>query len=417
MVKDKENSIFSQHINRRKNLIKDKSVLQSTYLPEELPHRKEQIDNIASILSIGFNGEKPSNIMVYGLTGTGKTAVISYIGKEIKKEDPKQKQIFYIYVNCEIVDTSYGILYNIASQFIDDIENKIPFTGWSFEKLYEELCKYIKSYNRIFIIVLDEIDHLISKKGDEIFYYLSKINEHLVDSDSKVSIIGISNNIKFLELLEPKARSRLGGESIVFSPYQREELENILRQRTVGVFEEGVLNESVITYCATLAARNSGDARMAIDLLRTATDIAERNGDSEITEAHVRSAKNSIEINIIKEAINTLTPQSKIILMSIIKNDKMGNEKMRTGEVYNTYKSIATCLGMPVLTQKRVTELISELDMAGIINANVKSFGKNGGRTKEITLELQPKIIQDFESDPLFKPLIDYVPPTQMKLM
>ena len=409
-------SIFTTHIKKRKELVKNKKVLQSTYLPEMLPHRKGQIDQIASILSIGFNGEKPSNIMIYGLTGTGKTAVISYIGKEIKKEDPEEKHISYLYVNCEIVDTSYGILFNIASQFITNIEQKIPFTGWSFEKLYEEFCEQIKISNHIFIIVLDEIDHLISKKGDEVLYHLSKINENLQNSNSKVSIIGISNNMKLLELLEPKARSRLGGESIIFPPYNREELEDILKQRIDGIFDNNILAPSVITYCATLAAKNSGDARMAIDLLRTATDIAERNGDSEITEAHVKFAKQSLEVNVIREAINVLTPQSKTILMSIIKNDEMGNEKMRTGEVYNTYKEIAMCINLPILTQKRVTELISELDMSGIINADVKSFGK-GGRTKEITLELQKNIINEFKSDPLFKQWEEYVPSTQTRLM
>ncbi len=411
---EKKSSIFAQYIEKRKQLIKNKKVLQSTYLPEELPHRKEQIDKIASILSSGLNGEKPSNIMIYGITGTGKTAVITYIGKELEKIDKEQKKLSYLYVNCEVVDTAYGILFNIMNQFINDIEQKIPFTGWSFERLYNEFCNQIELTQRVFVIVLDEIDHMISKKGDDIFYYLSKINEHL--QKSKVSIIGISNNMRFLELLEPKARSRLGGESIIFPPYSREELEDILRQRTNGIFEEGALNESVIPYCAVLAAKNAGDARMAIDLLRTATDIAERNGDSEITDAHVKSAKNSIDIDIIEEAINTLTAQSKVILLSIIKNTRSGNKVMITGDVYNLYKEYAPIIGISVLTQRRVSELLAEMDMMGIINASVKSFGK-GGRTKEITLEVQKDIIDRFLTDPLFKSLNDYKPPTQMKLM
>ena len=192
--------------------------------------------------------------MIYGMTGTGKTAVISYIGKELKKIDPEEDHCSFLYVNCEVVDTSYGILFNIANQFIKDISQKIPFTGWSFEKLYKEFCEQIESMNRVFIIVLDEIDHMISKKGDDIFYYLTKINEHLVKS--KVSLIGISNNMKFMELLEPKARSRFGGESMIFPPYEKSQLEDILKDRVKGLFEEGVLSDSVIRYCAAIASEN-----------------------------------------------------------------------------------------------------------------------------------------------------------------
>ena len=414
MEENKNDSIFVQYMQKRKQLIKNKKVLQTTYLPEELPHRKDEIDKIASIISSALYGDKPSNIMIYGATGTGKTAVVSFIGKELKKIDPDEDRCSFLYVNCEVVDTSYGILFNIASQFIKDINQKIPFTGWSFEKLYEEFYKQIEMTSRVFVIVLDEVDHMISKKGDDIFYHLAKVNEHLVKS--KVSLIGISNNMKFMELLEPKARSRFGGESIIFQRYDKSQLEDILKKRVEGLFEEGVLDDSVIRYCATIAARNEGDARMAIDLLRIATDIAERNGDPKITDAHVKSAKSSMETDIIEEAVKSLAPQSKIVLLSIIKNTEAGNTVMITGDVYNVYKHLAERLQVSILTQRRITDFISELDMMGLINASIKSFGRLG-RTKEIKMEVPKDIVERFKRDPLFKPLDDYVPPTQTKLM
>ncbi len=407
-------SIFVQYVKKRKVLIKDKKVLQTTYLPDDLPHRKEQIDKIASIISTALNGEKPSNIMIYGMTGTGKTAVINYIGKELYKIDPDRESCYYLYVNCEIIDTAYGILYDIAKQFMENINQRIPFTGWSFEKLYKEFYEEIESRGRVFIIILDEIDHMISKKGDDIFYYLAKINEHL--SKSKVSIIGISNNSKFQEMLEPKAKSRFGGESIIFPPYTKIELQDILFDRIKDVFEPNVLDDSVVEYCATLASRSDGDARMAIDLLRTATDIAERNGDSEITIAHVKSAKSSIEIDVVEESIKSLATQSKILLLSIIKISEKSENLMTTGDVYNEYKNLASIIGVPILTQRRIGDLIQELDMMGLINASVKSYGK-AGRTKEIKLDIQKEVIERFKKDPTFKKLDDYRPPNQTKLM
>ena len=414
-MNDEKESIFVQFIQKRKPLIKNKKILQTTYIPEQLPHRKEQIDRIVSIISIALMDEQPSNIIIYGKTGTGKTAVLNYIGKELRKADPGFDKCYFLYVNCEIVDTEYGIIYNIASQFIKDINQKIPYTGWSSEKLYQELYSEIERLGKVFIIVLDEVDHMISKKGDAILYNLAKINEHL--TNSKVSLIGISNNMKFMDLLEPKAKSRLaGGESMIFPPYDMNQLKDILQERVNQAFDEGIVEEDVIINCAAIAAKSDGDARMAIDLLRTAADIAERNGDNLVTTAHVKSAKNSIELDVVEEAIKTLTLQSKCVLLSIIKNDENNNKTMITGDVYNTYKEIVSILGIQPLTQRRIGGLISELDMMGLINASIKSFGKLG-RTKEITLEIPKDIVNRFKNDPQFDTLKNYKASTQTRLM
>ena len=413
-MSEEKDSIFIQYIQKRKQLIKNKNILQTTYIPEQLPHRKEQIEKIVSIISIALNGDRPLNINVYGQTGTGKTAVLNYIGKELKKVDPGNDKCYFLYVNCEVVDTAYSVLYNIASQFIKDINKRIPFTGWSVDKLFEEIYTEMERMDKVFVIVLDEIDHMITKKGDTILYYLAKIEEHI--QQSKVSLIDISNNMKILEFIQPNVRSRIIGENLIFPPYSKEQLEDILKERAEQVFDDGVLDEYVISACAALAAKSGGDARFAIDLLSTAADISERNGDSVITEAHVKSAKNSIELDVVEEAVKTLSIHSKCVLLSVIKNDESDNKTMVTGDVYNIYKDIVKILGMSPLTQRRITGLISELDMMGLINASIKSFGR-AGRTKEITLGIQPDVVSKFKQDPLFEPIRNYKVSTQTKLM
>lgn len=406
-------SIFNQYIAKRKIITKNKKVLQTTYVPNVLPHRLDQIDRIASIISSALNGERPSNIMVYGKTGTGKTAVLNYIGKELKKADENEENCQYIYVNCEIVDTPYSVLYNIGNQIIVEDSRRIPFTGWSFEKVYSEIVNYINTLNKVFIVVLDEIDKLIDRKGDDVFYYLAKINENL--ENSKVSLVGISNNMRFMDLLEPKAKSRLGGESIIFPPYSKEELEDILRERVTEAFDPDVIDPAVITYCASIGAKVDGDARIAIDLLKTAADIAERNGDDKVCEAHVKAAKNSIDFDVISEAIKTLPPQSKLILISIIKNSENGLVQMTTGDVYKTYQQLSTIIGSSILTQRRIGDLIGELDSLGIITASIRSFGR-AGRSRIIELNIDKPIIDNFKQDPTFRFLDTYCPPTQKKL-
>ena len=407
-------SIFDQYTKKRMVLTKNKKVLQTTYIPNVLPHRATQIDKIAAITSAALNGDKPSNIMIYGKTGTGKTAVLNYIGNELKKADENEERCKYIYVNCEVVDTPYSVLYNIGNQIIIEDNKRIPFTGWSFEKVYSEIVEYLNTMNKVFLVVLDEVDKLIDKKGDNVFYFLAKINENLISS--KVSLIGISNNMKFMEVLEPKARSRMGGESIVFPPYTTIELEDILRERIKEAFDENVIEDSVVSYCAAIAAKADGDARVAIDLLKTAADIAERNGDSIVTDAHVKSAKNSLEYDLMSEAIRTLSPHSKMVLISIIKNHENGNKTMTTGDVYKSYCYIADIVGVSPLTQRRVGDLINELDSFGIVTASVCSFGR-AGRTKVIELSIDKYIVDQFKNNSIYKVVEDYKPPKQTHLL
>ena len=399
-----ETNIFTQHMQKRNVIVKNKKILQSSYIPENLPHRMDKIREIVEIIAPSLNKDKPSNILIFGKTGTGKTAVMNFVGKELKKADEEQQNCSFIYVNCEVVDTTYGILYNISNQIITDPSKRIPFTGWSLDKILAELTDYIDKQDKVFIIVLDEIDRSFQKNGDDIFYYLTTINEVL--QNSKVSIIGITNNVNFTELLGQRVKSRLGEEKIIFPPYNVEQLQDILEARARDAFDEGVLDDDVIPYCAALSAQEMGDARRALDLLRMAADFAERNGDTRVTGAHVRYAKNKIELDAVSEIVKTLTIQSKIVLMSIIRNTENDMTTMTTGDVYSMYKFICESIGQSVLTQRRVAGLISELDMLGIIHARVKSFGR-AGRTKEIELSTPKEIISMIKNDEIFKGMKD----------
>ena len=216
-----------------------------------------------------------------------------------------------------------------------------------------------------------------------------------------MSVIGISNDLKFTEFLDPRVRSSLSEEKMVFPPYNAEQLRDILSQRAGLAFDENVLEPSVIPLCAALAAQEHGDARRALDLLRVAAELAERNHLSAVSESEVVKAKNKIELDCVTEAIRTLPVQSKLVLMGVVLNEEKGNAKLTTGDLYETYKELSQCTSVAILTQRRVTDLISELDMLGLIHARVKSFGR-GGRTKEIELSVPnieaKRILQDDET-------------------
>ena len=362
-------------------IFQNRDVLRPTYTPRELPHREEQINALASILLPALRGETPSNILIYGKTGTGKTAVTKYVGKELEETGFGVK-CSVIYINCEIIDTQYRVLAHLARHF----DKEIPMTGWPTDQVYAEFRDAIDNEQKVVVIMLDEIDKLV-KKGDDILYNLSRINSDLLRS--KVSLIGISNDLKFTEFLDPRVKSSLGEDEIVFPPYNAEQIKDILEHRSALAFKNDALADDVIPLCAALAAHEHGDARKALDLLRVSGELAERARCALVTEENVKAARDKIEQDRVEEVIKTLPTQSKVVLYSIILLHEQGTKNITTSVVYNTYSQLCSIVEADCLTHRRITDLIAELDMLGIVHTIVISKGRYG-RTKEIILSVFP---------------------------
>ncbi len=382
-----EMNVFEKHIRKNTLFRGNRNALYPDYLPDKLPHREKEIDKLAEILVTALRGGKPSNILIFGKTGTGKTAVVRFIGRELKKAEKAygMSKIEYIYINCETVDTPYSVMQTIGNHFITEWNERIPFTGWPMDKVFSVTKEKIDEWDGTVIVVLDEIDKLVSKSGDDILYQILLLDNEM--SNSNLSIIGISNELKFTDLLDPRVRSRLTQEKMIFAPYNAFQLEDILRERVMIAVQDGVVDDVVIKTCAAIAAQEHGDARRAIDLLRISIEMAERDGSPRVTEKHVYQAKNKIEMDCVAEAIKTLPLHSKLVLLAVAISDEAGKSELTTGETYDIYRKLSRRVGISPLTQRRISDLISEMDMLGLINAQVKSFGRYG-RTKVIELAL-----------------------------
>lgn len=399
-------------------LFVNREAMRPTFMPEVLPHREEEINNLASILVPALRDETPSNVFIYGKTGTGKTAVTKFVGRELlKKGEETGKKVNFIYINCEVVDTQYRLLQNIANHFIDEWSERIPFTGWPTDEVFAKLKQMIEKEGGVTVIILDEVDKL---KGDEALYNLSRINSDL--NNAKVSIVGISNDLKFTEFLDPRVKSSLGEENMIFPPYDAGELQDILNQRVELALKPGVIDEDVVPLCSALAAQEHGDARRALDLLRISAEIAERSKSPRITKNHVRQAQNKIEVDRVTEVVRTLPTQSKLLLLAVLLQDRHNKRTgssctITTGEVYEVYKDLCKKTRMDSLTQRRVTDLISELDMLGIITARVISKGRYG-RTRDIKVSSSfNDIMNILREDEIFENLSNYKIQGQARLI
>jgi len=373
------------------SLFRDKELLRHSYVPSELPHRDSEIESIRFNLVEALKGHIPSNMILYGVTGAGKTAVIRFICDQlVAKGEELGRVVNPLILNCRNIDTQYRVLAHLGNSLIEDFEEKIPFTGWPTDRVFGKLVKRMDAMGGVHVIVLDEIDHLVKKSGDDLLYNLTNLNADLTNARS--CVIGISNDLTFTDYLDPRVRSRLGQEDVIFAPYKASHLVDILRKRSQEGILEDVVDAGVIELCSALAAQEHGDARKALDLLRVSTEKADQEGSSLVSERHVRMAQNQIECDQITPVIATLPFQQKLVLFSVLINEENGLNNVATGEVYEVYKQACRFAGVNFLTQRRVTDLISNLDMLGLISAKTVSRGRYG-RSKEINSCIPATII------------------------
>ena len=317
-----------------------------------------------------------------------------------------------VHLNCEVIDTQYRVLAQIAKDLSgideaasDKAKTHIPMTGWPTDQVYAEMKNQLESSKAVLVIVLDEIDKLVKKSGDDTLYNLTRINSDL--KNSKVSIIGISNDLSFKDFLDPRVLSSLSEEELVFPPYNAPQLVDILAQRADTAFIPGAVSDGVIPLCAALAAQEHGDARRALDLLRISGELADRDESDKVSEEHVRQAQAKIETDSMIECIATLPTQSKLILYSMLILEQLGYNIFTSGEVSRIYQDIAPTIELDVLTHRRITDLISELNMLGVINTRVVSKGRYG-RTKEMWFDSNTgKIREVVQKDPRLNGLKD----------
>jgi len=394
--------VFEKFVDNVK-VFKDREVLRHDYLPERLPHREEQIRQLGETVAPALKGSRSSNVFIYGKTGTGKTAVAKHVLSRLEiKAKEFNAPVKFCCVNCRMAGSEYRVFTGLCQS----IGMTVPFTGLSVGEVFDRFKTGLDTSKIIFIIVLDEIDTLIKARGDNLLYELTRINETL--HWSKVSLVGISNDLRLKEFLDPRVFSSLSEEEIVFRPYDANELKNILLERAKLAFCDSALSDAAISLCAALAAAEHGDARRALDLLRVAGEFAERKGASVVVEEHVREAEKNIEHDRVVETIKNLTLHSKLVILSVYHLSKVDVRRAVTGEIYEVYRELCGELGVMPLTQRRLGTLVNELDSMGLLNAKVVSMGRYG-RTKKIALEIARTLIRDvLASDSRFGRLVDY---------
>jgi cell division control protein 6 len=365
----------------QKSIFRDLTVLSPHYVPQELPFREQHIKEIMSSLSPALKGQKPTNLIIYGKTGTGKTCSMKRVMGEFV-EIGKEKGASMHYINCRIYNSRYRVLQKMLKGYVPELEK----AGFGLTFLYEKLIETASKGEQI-VVILDEIDMV--KDLDELVYTLTRSNDEITKGG--VSIVGISNKLSFKDELDPRSKSSLYENETIFQPYTAEQLQKILEQRIEKGFEKDVVQPSAINLAAAITSQESGDARYALKLLNKAGEIAQQEEKRKVTDEDVEAARKKVEIDLTVETISTLPQMHQIVLYAIGSLSLSGSRYSRlegvdaeflfSGEVYEEYERLCKRLKKRARSSRWYKEYLNDLEVLGLITTTPSGKGVKGQTT------------------------------------
>jgi cell division control protein 6 len=405
MTPPKKN-LFSDYSSEYR-IFSNKEALSPHFTPPKLPYREEEIKTVVDLMAPAIKKEKPSNVFIYGKTGVGKTIVARFVSSELEEMCKEQEIPLYVsYINNKVHDSKYRslvkLLKDLWEQNKDYFANKgvkVHDSGAPPTILYETLLDFVTDQGAGVVVILDEVDSV--RDLDNLLYTITRANDDV--KGGFVTIVGISNNLFFKKNIDPRSKSTLCEEELVFPPYNAKQLTTILKERVKMGFKEKKVDMSAIRLIAAIAAKEGGDARYALRLLRKAGEIAESGNARLVKVKEVDEAKKSVEEDIVLESLNTLPDHQQLVLLALanlLENAQRGltgerRKQFTSGEVYDEYKKVCRQVKENSRSMRWVREYLNDLEMLGFISMQFTGKGSRG-QTRLIELGEDPKRIKEF---------------------
>lgn len=362
---------------RKQNIFTDKDALGESYQPDRIEERDGEIEEYMNALQPVINGWEPNNVFLYGNTGVGKTAVTEYLLDRLQRDvgEYDDVNLSVISVNCKMLSSSYQVAVELVNT-IRPTGAEISSTGYPQQTVFKKLYEELDAIGGTVLLVLDEIDSIGDR--DELLYELPRARANNRLESTKIGVIGISNDFRFREQLDPRVQDTLCERELQFPPYDAHELENILESRAEVAIAEDAVDEGVLNFCAALAARDSGSARQALDLLRLAGEIASNDEQERITTNHVETAQSRLEEERVKQGMRELTTHGRLALLAVVSKTAKAETPCRTRGLYEEYQTLCESSGTDSLGQRSLHNHLSDLRMLGILSADENRSGSRG---------------------------------------
>ncbi|EMA43544.1 MULTISPECIES: Cdc6/Cdc18 family protein [Halococcus] len=363
-----ESAIFAQ-----------RDALADEYIPTEIVGRDEKKEEYINSLLPVYKGENPDNVFLYGQNGVGKTAVTHWVLNQLRSSENLQTEFQALHINCEGINTSYQLTIELANQLIPNSEDYLPSTGHPESKVYSVFFEQLDEIGGTALIVLDEIDHVANI--DTFLYKTTRAGSYGDLSETKLGLIGISTDTAFGENLSSDVRSSLRERVIEFPPYDATQLEKVLSQRVKTAFYDDVVTDGAISYAAAMGSKNSGDARMVLDLVRIAGDYARERGKDHVTEELIKEAMDEYETQRSLSVLADLPENIKTVVYALAVLEERDHEEITSSMLYERYTDFTQIIGQDPVSERRARDYYGRLDELNILDSQVK-HDSSGGQYK-----------------------------------
>ncbi len=380
-----EDELFSSSV------IKDLHALDFDFVPEELPHRTEQLRKLAQMFKPLLSGVS-QNAVVRGPVGTGKTVVTKKFCNSLVGIARKQAKIIeYVHINCRKRSTDSMVLIGVLNHF----DKRFPDRGFSVQEMLQILHKQLERREAQLLLVLDEADALLKKSGPDLLYNLTRFTDETMKADNPVSIIMVSQKDVLSDLDSSALSTFKRSNTVLLDKYARNEIYDILDQRVELAFHSSTVSRDSIDLIADIACE-WGDARFAIELLWKAGMYADEKHVQLVVPEHVRAAKAETYSVVTETKLKNLERHHLLTLLSIAKRlQKDGSAYAITSEVEKTYAITCEEYSEKPRAHTMFWSYLKEIENAGFIS--IKLSGKGHlGTTQMISLpDIPAEVLRD----------------------
>lgn len=347
----------------------------------EVDVRDREIKGLSTHFAPIFRNDHPIHLSLLGKTGTGKTVTMLYFLNMLRTLCKKRNiQMRYTHLDLSTPKPCFRVLNDLACLL--DAAKRYK-KGISLDELMLRIEDKMKSYKGYFILFIDEVDHIRRDLDSFLKFLVRRLPQAVC---SRLILVFTSNKLNWHENIDPRIKSFLKLNEILFEPYNALDIQRILSIRIKKALNRKMIQEGVIEKISAVSSRTHGDARKAVELLSRSALIAEREG-SVISLNIVDMALEEIECDKYVAMIKSAPKQLQVALYSILSLSRRTKGAMNVGTSYEAYCSFCLMVDLRALKQRAFSDLVSELEMYGFIQIRMISKGRYG-RRRDITVNL-----------------------------
>jgi cell division control protein 6 len=360
-------------------------MLDFDYVPETLVAREDIQTELAAKFTTVGTPEGAARTVITGPVGSGKTVLAKTFCRDLRRHLSGKREINVAHVNCRNASTSMRVAQRILHQF----DPGHPDRGLSMGELLLSLRKMLRRTSTHLIVVLDEVDHMLRRSGDELLYQLLRIDEDQ-EGTGTISLILISQE-QVLDVLETAVLSKFGQSNhIRIPPYTVDGLEAIVRQRAELALVPGTWNDGILQLLAERAG-DAGDARRVIEYLSSAAERAEFRQDGHVEQAitvedlHAVNERLASDTTQRLEIVDDLHPQAMMVLLAMCRRLR-SQESMTMGDVEQLYAVICEEYEQQPKSHTTLWKHVKTIEQEGIVATRVATVPGGRGRTTHLSM-------------------------------